>query len=147
VYLTQVPPAQITKEEMEALNFLAKEPDGIILTFPFDLVEAKNAESNPPRPLYRYVSTAYVAAYSKKNVYLEDEMNLDIMQYDWQTRRAEIENFYQSLDENRVRNFLLKNNIDYIYWLKPQRARLGEGQLGLIRIFENKKVDIYKVIK
>ncbi|MEK7112139.1 MAG: hypothetical protein AAB875_02315, partial [Patescibacteria group bacterium] len=77
-YLPSRPPAKISKEELKALNFLAKEPTGVVLTYPFDALKAKEAEVNPPRPLYLYESTAYVSAFTKKPVYLEDEVNLDI---------------------------------------------------------------------
>jgi uncharacterized membrane protein len=86
-----------------------------------------------------------VAAFSGQPVYLEDEVNLDITGYAWQERRQNVLDFYASQNQQFVRNFLKENSISYIYWVKPQRATLGEGQLGLMRIFENKEVDIYKV--
>jgi len=144
-YLPSRPPAKISNEELQALDFLAKQPNGTVLTFPFDVNKAKEAALNPPRPLYLYDSTAYVSAYSKKDVYLEDEVNLDITGYDWKTRREEILDFYGSLDHQKVFNFLRENKISYIYWLKGQRAQLGEAQLGIIKIFENTSVDIYEV--
>ena len=146
-YLPIRPPAKISKEELEALKFLAKQTDGFVLTYPFDINKAKEAAINPPRPLYLYDSTAYVSAYSKKDIYLEDEVNLDITGYDWKTRRDEELYFYDSLDHGFVREFLLSNDINYVYWLKGQRARLGESQLGLNMIFENEYVTIYKVQK
>jgi len=146
-YLTDRPPAMLPADEVEALEFLSRQPRGVVLTYPFDSALAKEAESNPPRPLYLYVSTAYVSAFSKKQVFLEDEMNLDITGYSWGERKNEVMKFYESLDQEFVREFLSRNNISYIYWVKPQRARLGETQLGIERIFENVSVDIYKVIK
>jgi hypothetical protein len=143
IYLTKQPPSKISKAEVEALEFLASEPMGVVLTYPFDEEAAKRAKA--PKPLYLYVSTAYVAAYGRKPVFLEDEMNLDITNYDWKSRREEVEKFYGSLDEEFVYQFLRENEISYVYWVKPQRARLGETQLGLMRIFENSEVDIYKV--
>ncbi len=146
-YLTSRPPAKLSIAEKEALEFLAKQPEGVVLTYPFDALESKEAETTPPRPLYLYVSTAYVSAFAKKPVFLEDEINLDITGYDWKGRRAEVEKFYKSMDQDFVWDFLRRNNISYIYWVKPQRATLGEAQLGLTRIFENKEVDVYKVIE
>ena len=143
-YLPSRPPAKISLEELDALRFLSSQPDGVVLTYPFDRLAAKKAESDPPRPLYLYESTAYVSAYSKKSVFLEDEVNLDITGYNWKERRFEIENFLQSLDHQYVGDFLRNNNISYVYWIKGQRARLGEGQIGMTKIFENKLVDIYK---
>lgn len=144
-YLPARPPAKLSTEELNALQFLSKQPQGVVLTYPYDSAKASAAEANPPRPLYLYVSSAYVAAFSGQPVYLEDEVNLDITGYAWQERRQNVLDFYASLDLQFVRNFLKQNNINYIYWVKPQRATLGEGQLGIKRIFENREVDIYKV--
>jgi len=145
IYIPVRPPAKISSEEIEALNFLSEQHKGIVLTFPYDAAKAKEAENNPPRPLYLYESTAYVSAFSSKPVYLEDEVNLNIMDYDWKFRRNNVEQFYQSEDQNYVYNFLRENNIKYIYWVKPQRAVLGESQLGIEKIFENSTVDVYRV--
>ncbi len=145
-YLPARPPAMISNEELEALKFLSKQPAGIVLTYPFDKHKAKEAEIYPPRPLYLYESTAYVAAFAKKPVFLEDEVNLDITGYSWKDRKEKILHFYSTLDENEAKEFLKSNRISYIYWIKGQRAVLGEGQLGLCRLFENSLVDIYKVV-
>jgi hypothetical protein len=145
-YLPSRPPAKISNQELEALKFLSNQPDGVVLTYPFDRGAAMEAESNPPRPLNLYESTAYVSAFAKKDVYLEDEVNLDITGYDWRGRRFKVEKFLASQDQGKVQNFLKENQIKYIYWLKRQRAVLGETQLGIEKIFENSGVDIYKVV-
>lgn len=144
-YLPARPPAKISHEELEALSFLSEQPDGIVLTYPYDKVAAEVARSQPPRPLYLYESTAYVSAFGNKPVYLEDEVNLNITGYNWRQRRKEIESFLDSLDYGVAWSYLRENNITYVYWIKGQRAKLGEGQLGMTRIFENSEVDIYKV--
>lgn len=147
VYLPKRPPAILPKEELSALEFLRNQSDGIVLTYPFDRLKAKEAEASPPRPLYLYESTAYVSAFSGKTTFLEDEVNLNITGYDWLTRRVDIENWYKESNEVKAREFLKKNNIKYIYWLKSQRALLGESQLGITQIFENNEVQIYQTLK
>lgn len=137
VYIPSRPPAMIGNDELSALNFLAKQSDGIVLTYPFDSVASRLAENNPPRPLYLYTSTAYVAAFSKHPTFLEDEINLDITGYNWQERRKEIEEWYKEKDQIKALDFLKKNNIKYVYLLKGQR------QLNFEKIFENKEVSIY----
>ncbi|KKT65685.1 MAG: hypothetical protein UW61_C0041G0005, partial [Candidatus Curtissbacteria bacterium GW2011_GWC1_44_33] len=97
-YLPARPPAKISNEELEALSFLVKEPQGVILTYPFDRFKAKEAEANPPRPLYLYESTAYVSAFAKKPVFLEDEVNLDITGYSWGERKLKVEKFLKSFE-------------------------------------------------
>ncbi len=153
-YLPVMPPAKVSSGELEALNFLKNKPDGIVLTYPFDSIKAKEAEANPPRPLYLYESTAYVSAFSGKTTFFEDEVNLNITGYDWKVRLSEIKSWYKEPNQEKAREFLKKNNIKYVYWLKgdkrflyasEQRAYLGETQLGIERIFENKEVNIYQV--
>ena len=145
VYLPSRPPAKLSNEELEALKFLSTQPDGVVLTYPFDENAARQAESFPPRPLYLYTSTAYVSAFGKHPTYLADEINLDITGYDWQSRSKGVEAWYKEKDQEVARKFLEKNNIKYVYWLKGQRALLGETQLGLINIFENSLVAAYRV--
>ncbi len=145
-YLPSRPPAKVSNEELTALHFLGQQPNGVVLTFPYDADKAKAAENNPPRPLYLYESTAYVSAFSDKETFLEDEVNLNITGYDWKRRRIEAEDFYRSMDQELVYNFLRDNHISYIYWLKGQKGVLGESQLGVVKIFENNEVDIYRVM-
>lgn len=145
VYIPGRPPAKISNEELSALSFLLEQPDGVVLTYPFDSAKAKEAENNPPRPLYLYDSTAYVSAFSSKQTYLEDEVNLNITDFDWRGRRENVEKFLNTLNANEARSFLKGNNIKYVYWVKPQRAKLGESQLGLSKIFENSEVNVYEV--
>lgn len=144
-YLPSRPPAKIPLEELEALEFLKKQPKGVVLTYPFDRKAAEEAVASPPRPLYLYESTAYVSAFSQKSVFLEDEVNLDIMGYDWKTRRQEVLDWLGTLNEQKAYDFLREKNISYIYWVGKQRARVGEGQWGGVRIFQNGEVEIYKV--
>lgn len=144
-YLPARPPAKVSNEELTALAFLSGEPQGTVLTYPFDRVKANEAESNPPRPLYLYESTAYVSAFSQKPVFLEDEVNLDITRYEWGERKLAVEKFYSTLNLAEARQFLSKNNIAYVYLLKGQKPKLQEKQLGLIQVFENSLVTVYKV--
>jgi len=144
-YLPARPPAKISNEELQALSFLNQQEDGVVLTYPFDREAAEAAKDNPPRPLYLYESTSYVSAFSQKSVYLEDEVNLDITGYPWGERRSKVMKFLETLNQKEARNFLKEENISYIYWIKGQRAKLGESQLGIEKVFENSEVDIFKV--
>lgn len=143
-YLPKMPPSILLNEEYEALDFLNKQPDGIVLTYPFDKYKAKEAEKFPPRPLYLYESTSYVSAFTNKQVFLEDEVNLNIMGYEWKIRKDNIMDWYKESDQEIANKFLAENNISYVYWVKPQRALLGDAELGLEEIFENKTTIIYK---
>lgn len=145
VYIPSRPPAMLPKSELFALSFLSKQADGVVLTKPFDLPSAKAAENKPPRPLYLYTSTSYVSAFSKQQTFLEDEINLDITGYNWQERREQILEWYKEGDALSKRNFLIKNNIGYIYWLKDGGSLLDIDKLSISKIFENDLVTIYQV--
>ena len=149
-YLPKVSQAILPKEEVEALLFLKKLEDGTILTYPFDEYRAKEAANNPPRPLYLYESTAYVAYYSDKKMFLGDEVNSNIMGYDWKNRRKEILNFFATQDKTEAKKFLKDNNIRYLYLTRDNpnsmgsRMYLSPGDLDLDTIYENPKISIYE---
>lgn len=139
-YLPSRPPAKITTNELQALDFLAKQPDGVVLTIPFSKEMADRAIDEPPRPLYLYESTAYVSAISGKKTYIEDEVNLEITGYAWRDRVSKSEDY---LKNNNVK-FLYDNNISYIYMVNPLNTYF-KYRGNLHRIFSNGEVDIYKV--
>lgn len=142
-YLSIKPHAYISKSEIEALNYLKEQPDGVVLTYPY-FPQNQNSLSHPT-PMYLYTTTAYVSAYSEKSTFLEDQTNLVITQYPWESRRVDIQKFLNTLDISEATKFLKDNNITYIYWLKDQHARIGDKQLGLTKIFDNGNATIYKV--
>lgn len=143
-YLPARPPAMISNQELEALNFLSLEPPGTVLTRPFDRQKAALAEANPPRPLYLYESTAYVSAFTSKPVYLEDEVNLEITRYDWRTRRNTLEGLLANINGASWQEFFEKNNITYIYWVRNGSA-IFDSTPGVVKAFENKEATIYRV--
>jgi hypothetical protein len=147
-YLPKMPQAKISSNEIKALEFLRRLPDGVVLTYPFDFDKAKQAKA--PRPLYLYESTSYVSAFGKKNVYLEDEVNLNIMGYDWKNRKSKVFEFILNLDSEKGKEFLKINNIKYLYLVKNasplvgEQLKLGPTELGLEELFENEEIIIYE---
>jgi len=142
-YLPSRPPARISVEELEALEFLKKQPEGVILTYPFN--KEWIAKFSEPRPLYAYETTAYVSALSGKQTFLEDEMNLEISGYDWRSRRKEEDKFFSTNDSRWANDFIKINNIKYVYLVKGQKMNLGLGDINGEKIFENGEVSIFKV--
>jgi hypothetical protein len=137
-YLPSRPPAKISIEELQALKFLKDMPDGVVLTQLYDRELADKAIANPPRPLYLYESTAYVAALSGKQTFLEDEVNLEITGYDWKRRREDI-----------IRNFgdttYLKNlGITYIY-IPDEESFKYKDEMKSINIYNKDNIAIYKL--
>jgi len=140
-YLPARPPAKLSHEELAALKYLSSQKPGIVLTMPFDPGAASAAINFPPRPLYLYESTAYVSAYSKQQVFLEDEVNLNITGYAWKDRRRESLSFFK----NPNREFVDIHNIKYIYLVGSQRQPISNHIPALSQIFTNSLVDIYRV--
>ncbi len=145
IYLGFPPPAMLSTREIEGLKFLAKQPEGVVLTFPYNKF-AQNG-LRPPLPLYLYESTSYVAAFTGQPVFLEDEMNLDITGYPWQERKTQVKQFFQSRDAIWARGFLINNKISYIYLVGGQKFPLPPGDLGVKMIFNNGQVKIYQVMR
>lgn len=143
-YLGWPPPAAIAKEELEALNWLKNKEKVTVLTYPYNLFEKMKYEKTP-LPLYAYETTAYVSAFSGKQTFLEDEMNLIISGYGFKQRLDDEIKFFTTDDEIWARGFLLNNQIGYIYLIEEQSFRLDEEQLGIEEIFNNHKAKIYQV--
>lgn len=140
-YIPERPPAMLPIYELEALKFLEKQPRGTVLVMPFDRQAAQNELNYPPRPLFLYESTAYVSAFSGQPVWLEDEVNLDIMSYNWRVRREKLESILDQSEADMI-NFLKAENISYVYVVNKQVQNLGVFS-GMRKIFENSEVSLY----
>lgn len=147
-FVTNTPPASILNDEIEALSFLKNQPYGIVLSYSFD--NALSYVSLPNKiPLYKYTYTAYLPAYSKKNIYFE-RTNVEIMGYSWEERKSNVLKFFTTIDLEWAKKFLRINNIKYLYLVKEmpplqgELMKLGPAELGLIKIFENKGYIIYE---
>ena len=148
-YLGNPPPAALPPSEIEALDFLRRQPPGVVLAPSFDPYRRQNLAT--PLPLYLYETTAYLSAFSGHQIFLADEMNLEITNFDWRSRRQSIQNFFlQNYDERfQNRDLLINNYIDYIYLVGYQKheSRLSHWNMQLDLIFDNPQVSIYRVRK
>ncbi len=142
-YLTPNPSAYISKHELEALKFLAGQKEGVILGYPYH----QNAKDkfSAPYPIYIYESTSYLSAYTGKQQFAADRMNLDITGYFWQERVEDKWKFFTTDDVFWARGFLVNNQIDYIYLVDDQAFELNPQDLGVEMIYNQEKVRIYKV--
>jgi hypothetical protein len=147
-FVTNTPPAVITNEEVEALNFLKSKQYGTVLSYPFDTALSYSALPNKI-PLYKYSNTAYLPAYSEKSIYFE-RTNVEIMGYEWETRRTDVVKFFTTTDLMWAKEFLDQNSIKYVYLVKEmtplsgELMKLGPDKLGLLKIFENNVSIIYE---
>lgn len=142
-YYLSSPHAIIERGELEALEFLAKEPGGIVLTQPYDK-RIKN-KLNQPWPLFAYDSTAYVSALSNKEVFVEDEGQNQILLNGYKKRIVASKDFL--FDPNLGMKFLQKNKISYIYLQKIFNTKIDSDIKFVKNIFENEETVIYQVEK
>lgn len=141
-YLGETPHAFVSLKELEGLQFLSNQPDGIVLTYPYDDKLKRNL--NEPWPLFVYDSTAYVSAISNKAVYLEDEPQNQILLTDYKKRLVASKDFFLK-PISETSKFLQDNKIKYIYLPKIFNVRLDESTKLVKNIFENQEVVIYEV--
>lgn len=146
-YFGWPPPAKISDLQIEALNFLKKQPDGIVLTFPFN-EDVKDKNNQTPIQINRYETTAFVTAYTNKITYLADEMNLQIMQVDFEKRKKGTQSFFfdENSDNNIKIDFLKENNIRYIYLTDNEKLIFAPQEDSLNKIFSNQTEVIYQII-
>jgi len=142
-YFGNPPPSSLPKNEIAALNFLKTQPEGVVLTYPYNKYLKNNIAT--PIPLYAYETTAYVSAFSTKTTFLEDEMNLDITGFDWKTRRQLVNKFFTSTDKFFTRGVLIDNNIKYLYLLDQQKLPLSQQDLEVDQIYNQDGVSIFQV--
>lgn len=142
-YLPSRPPVRISKLELEGLKFLKNQPEGIVLTFPFNPALVNNFVE--PRPIYTSVSTAYVSALTDQISFLEDEMNLEITNKDYFSRLKEVKFFFDTNNKPWARGFLIQNKIRYIYLERYQDMRFNEAELEATRVYENGEIRIFRV--
>jgi len=120
------PPAMLTQGEYKALEFLKGQPEGVVLTYPYNSGLRSKVKSNP-YPLSVYTDTDYVAAFSGKATYLGDVEQQKILQTDYSDRLG----------------FQVGNKeADYVYLPKIYGISFGE-ESGLTNIFDNEEVLIY----
>ncbi len=140
-YLSSSSPSRLTGGEYAGLSFLHKLPDGVVLTYPFDKNE--RSKFNDPFPLLIYDTSNYVSAFSGKPVFVEDEIQQEILQNDYQKRLVEASDFFNGRDPKWSANFLKQNNIKYIYLPKIFSVSLDEESLNLKKVYDNEEVDVY----
>jgi hypothetical protein len=134
--------SRLSYTELSALDKLRDQPRGLVLAPLFSLATSRSLSA--PKPLYSYVSTAYISALSAQPEFLSDTINLDITGFRYQERAKEIQRFYQTEDKLWALDFLQKNNIRYVYETPLKRLKLAPADLQLTKIFDSGEINVYK---
>jgi hypothetical protein len=147
-YLIRRPHGYISNQELAGLSFLQNQSLGIVLTYPYD--KNLKAKLSEPWPVVIYDTTAYVSAYTQKPTFLEDEIQISILntnqasQDEYQKRMSEEREFFNTRDKDWIRNFISSRQITYIYLPKIYDRVLDEQLYSVKKVFENDQVLIYK---
>lgn len=140
-YLPQRPPAKLSTNEFAGLSFLKTQPDGIVLSYPFD--EKLRSNFSTPLPLSVYTSTAYVSAFSGQPGFIEDTINLEILGIDPKSRVNIAKEIFKNPANSK--QLLAENNITYVYLFKFLKIDVDQNKMGLETIYENDDVKVLKV--
>ncbi len=142
-YLSHTPSSRISSEQLRSLHFLSQQPAGITLTPPFQLVNTNSYST--PKPIYAYSSTAFVPALTGQSVFMADQLNLEIMSYQFKDELKNAQRFYQSSDASFANKFIKENNIKYVTALPLKKPKSETDKLNLDLIFDSAYYPIYTV--
>ncbi len=143
-FYSNKPLSKISNEELEALDFLKKQQEGIVLVAPFNSYE-RDKYKNPPIPIYAWYDTGYVAAFSGKQTLISDEEQVNIMGYEVGNLLKEREEIFKTSDERLINEFVKKYNVSYIYLAWEQKFAAGIDKISLDTIFQNKDARVLRV--
>jgi hypothetical protein len=147
--------AIVENQELEAIRALQKatDPEEPILTHPYNRWAAA---SHPiqPRPIYSWDSTGYLSYFSNRPTFMSDQGQVEIMGYKEGKKRTEA--LYEYLffsgsgadvpkNPGKARQFLIENNLKYIYLVYKQKFAFDPEEAGLELIFQNPVARIYKL--
>ena len=127
----------LSKDEYEALQILKKQPEGVVYSPLFEK-SLKNLNLYP-FPLYSNGDTAYVTAFSGKQSYLSDILQLRLTGVDYNQRLEKIQN----------NDCSLLKEVDYLYQNNEYKInrKLFNCENRLEMLYGNRTATIYKVIK
>lgn len=145
-FYSNPPLSKVSYEEIEALNFLKNQSDGMILTAPFNKYE-RDKYTQPPIPIYAWYDTGYVPAFADKKTLISDEEQVNIMGYNIPKLLDERAEAFGSADYHKMNDFLKNYKIDYIYLVWDQKIATDSSYLNANLVFENKDAKVFKVRK
>jgi len=105
--------------------------------------------SPPPvkRQPLRMSDSAFVAAFSKRNSYLEDITTAQSMGFNYQSRLELVQKILSLDNALDMKNVLQAEQIDYLILFDQDRLQVDIETVGLKEVFKNKLVKIYQVDK
>lgn len=135
--------AKISANELEALKFIENNTDvnTVILTPPYNqYLDQKQITPN----IWDWFDTSYVSALSSRRTYFDDYEQVDIMGYDYKPRLKTKEIIFNGKDPIKVKEAILSTNAQLIYFPKDIKPIVELDKIGLIRIYENSSIEVWK---
>ena len=136
--------ARISKLELEALDFISKNTNEemVVLTPPYN--QYLNLGGATPH-IWDWFDTAYVAAFSSRRTFFDDYEQVDIMGYDFKERLEAKNKIFNSESAEVVKNEITSTRVDLVYFPKPLSPKVDLKSIGLIKLFENPEIEVWKV--
>ena len=141
-FLPARPPSRISIDELNALEFLKNQPEGVVISYPFD--KKLKERFLEPIPLFSYESTGYVGALGAKPEFIADIVNLEILGIDYKGRLQAAKDILAMKEPGIVNELLKENKISYLYVQKIKGLSVDSERVNLEKIFENEEVLIYQ---
>ena len=135
-YVNESKPVYLPKEEIEALAFLKKQPEGVVLSPLYIKKWKKNYRSFP---LNHFDDSSYVAAFSGKQLYFAEEQTLEVTGISTKSR----------LEKVKKKDCSILSEVDYVYELRA--ADKSDNMMNKCKkknakkIFLNNSVIIYSL--
>ncbi|KKT83991.1 MAG: hypothetical protein UW80_C0003G0007 [Microgenomates group bacterium GW2011_GWC1_44_9] len=141
-YIGYFSASRISYTELLALEKLREQPKGVVLSPLFSPLSSRGIYA--PKPLYSYISTAYISAISGQPEFLSDTINLDITGFNYIERSRDMQRFYNTVDKKWAVDFLSKSRILYVYETPLKKIKLDPKDIQLTKIFDSGEISIYK---
>ena len=126
----------LPKNEIDALAFLRKQPDGVV----FSPLKTEPLAREESFPMNKYADSGYIAAFSGKQIYLAEVQSLSVTGIDYRKRLEKV---------NRLNCSILKE-VNYIYDVKglhnKNRILTKCKNKKARKIYDNMSVSIYRIM-
>ena len=132
----------ITSSEQQALQFIRQNTvaEATILTPPYD--PNLNLGGDVPQ-IWDWSDTSYVSALSGHRTYFDAQEQINIMGYDFKSRKQAKQTIFNSESNLEVESALVTANPDIIYYPKRLAPKISPEIFGYIKLYENDSVEIW----
>jgi len=124
IFASYPPMSYVSDNEMVILNKLKELEQGVVLTTLINPVVGH--EDQKPRPLYNMYDTAYVSAFSGKQTYLNDLVQMRLTGIDYSQRLKDVTTYNCNVLNDVKYVYVAQNQAPMEYWKECQDFRITE---------------------